>query len=132
MQLRPITALFISASVLFSTVHADSFTAGINISEDVSSSSTQNQALSGLLFLYREVLKIELPWLGGIERSKRPKRMPVVLTREEVTAVLNQLDGTTALILTLAYGTGMRIMEVVRLRVKDVEFARGEILIREG
>lgn len=96
------------------------------------SSSTQNQALSGLLFLYREVLKIELPWLDGIERSKRPKRMPVVLTREEVTAVLNQLDGTTALILTLAYGTGMRIMEVVRLRVKDVEFARGEILIREG
>ena len=80
------------------------------------SSSTQNQALSGLLFLYREVLEIELPWLDGIERSKRPKRMPVVLTREEVTAVLDCLDGTTALILTLAYGTGMRIMEVVRLR----------------
>ena len=96
------------------------------------SSSTQNQALSGLLFLYREVLEIELPWLDGIERSKRPKRMPVVLTREEVTSILDQLDGTTALILTLAYGTGMRIMEVVRLRVKDVEFTRGEILIREG
>ena len=93
------------------------------------SSSTQNQALSGLLFLYREVLEIELPWLDGIQRSKRPKRMPVVLTRDEVTAVLNRLDGTTALILKLAYGTGMRIMEVVRLRVKDVEFARGEILI---
>ena len=96
------------------------------------SSSTQNQALSGLLFLYREVLEIELPWLDGIERSKRPTRLPVVLTEEEVTAVLGQLDGTTALILKLAYGTGMRIMEVVRLRVKDVEFARGEILIREG
>ena len=96
------------------------------------SSSTQNQALSGLLFLYREVLEIELPWLDGIERSKRPKRLPVVLTQEEVIAVLSQLDGTTALILKLAYGTGMRIMEVVRLRVKDVEFARAEILIREG
>ena len=67
------------------------------------SSSTQNQALSGLLFLYREVLEIELPWLDGIERSKRPKRMPVVLTREEVTAVLDRLDGNTALILKLAY-----------------------------
>ena len=96
------------------------------------SSSTQNQALSGLLFLYREVLEIELPWLDGIERSKRPTRLPVDLTEEEVTAVLGQLDGTTALILKLAYGTGMRIMEVVRLRVKDVEFSRGEILIREG
>ncbi|HEX4859573.1 MAG TPA: integron integrase [Usitatibacteraceae bacterium] len=95
-------------------------------------SSTQNQALSALLFLYKEVLGIELPWLDGIERSKRPKRMPVVLTREEVTAVLARLDGTTALILKLAYGTGMRIMEVVRLRVKDIDFARGEILIREG
>ena len=95
-------------------------------------SSTQNQALSALLFLYREVLEIQWPWLDGIQRSKRPKRMPVVLTREEVTAVLDRLDGTTALILTPAYGTGMRIMEVVRLRVKDVEFARGEILIREG
>ena len=96
------------------------------------SSSTQNQALSALLFLYREVLEIQLPWLDGIQRSKRPKRMPVVLTREEVTDVLDRLDGTTALILKLAYGTGMRIMEVVRLRVKDDEFARGEILIREG
>lgn len=96
------------------------------------SSSTQNQALSALLFLYREVLEIELPWLDGIERSKRPKRMPVVLTQDEVAAVLGQLDGTTALILKLAYGTGMRIMEVVRLRVKDVEFSRSEILIREG
>ena len=75
------------------------------------------------------MLEIELPWLDGIQRSKRPKRMPMVLTREEVTAVLNRLEGTTALILKLAYGTGMRIMEVVRLRVKDVEFARGEILI---
>ena len=109
----------------------ESFLTYLSVERHVSS-STQNQALSGLLFLYREVLEIELPWLDGIERSKRPKRMPVVLTRDEVNAVLAQLDGTTALILKLAYGTGMRIMEVVRLRVKDVEFTRGEILIREG
>ena len=109
----------------------ESFLTYLSVERHVSS-STQNQALSGLLFLYREVLEIELPWLDGIERSKRPKRMPVVLTQDEVTAVLGQLDGTTALILKLAYGTGMRIMEVVRLRVKDVEFTRGEILIREG
>ena len=104
----------------------ESFLTYLSVERHVSS-STQNQALSGLLFLYREVLEIELPWLDGIERSKRPKRMPVVLTQDEVTAVLGQLDGTTALILKLAYGTGMRIMEVVRLRVKDVEFTRGEL-----
>ena len=109
----------------------EAFLTYLSVERNVSS-STQNQALSGLLFLYREVLEIQLPWLDGIERSKRPKRMPVVLTREEVSAVLDRLDGTTALILTLAYGTGMRIMEAVRLRVKDVDFARGEILIREG
>lgn len=109
----------------------ESFLTHLSVERHVSS-STQNQALSALLFLYRDVLEIALPWLDGIERSKRPKRMPVVLTEEEVAAVLGQLDGTTALILKLAYGTGMRIMEVVRLRVKDVEFARGEILIREG
>ncbi len=109
----------------------ESFLTSLAVERHVSS-STQNQALSGLLFLYREVLEIELPWLADIERSKRPKHLPVVLTQDEVIAVLRQLDGTTALILKLAYGTGMRIMEVVRLRVKDVEFARAEILIREG
>jgi integron integrase len=109
----------------------EAFLTHLSVARNVSA-STQNQSLSALLFLYREVLEIELPWLDGIERSKRPKRMPVVLTREEVSAVLKELDGTTALILKLAYGTGMRIMEVVRLRVKDMEFARGEILIREG
>ena len=109
----------------------ESFLTYLAIERQVSS-STQNQALSGLLFLYREVLEIELPWLDGIERSKRPTRLPVVLTEEEVASVLGQLDGSTALILKLAYGTGMRIMEVLRLRVKDVEFSRREILIREG
>ena len=88
------------------------------------SASTQNQALSAILFLYREVLKIELPWLDNVVKAKRPQRMPVVLTREEVQAVLVRLDGTSGLILRLAYGTGMRILETARLRVKDIDFAR--------
>lgn len=94
--------------------------------------STQNQAKSALLFLYREVLQIELPWLDNVERAKTPKRLPVVLTRQEVQAVLSRLEGTHWLISSLLYGTGMRIMECLRLRVKDVEFSRKEILIRDG
>jgi integron integrase len=94
--------------------------------------STQNQAKSALLFLYREVLEIELPWLDGVEAAKAPKRLPVVLTREEVQAVLSRLEGTPGLIAHLMYGTGLRIMEALRLRVKDVDFARGEILVRDG
>jgi integron integrase len=94
--------------------------------------STQNQAKSALLFLYREVLGIELPWLDNVERAKVPKRLPVVLTRPEVQAVLSQLQGTHWLIASLLYGTGMRIMECMRLRVKDVDFSRKEILVRDG
>jgi integron integrase len=94
--------------------------------------STQNQAKSALLFLYREVLGAELPWLDGVESAKRPSRLPVVLTPEEVRAVLMRVDGTSALILRLLYGTGMRILECLRLRVKDVDFARREILVRDG
>ena len=94
--------------------------------------STQNQAKSALLFLYREVLKIELSWLDDIEKAKAPKRLPVVLTRAEVQAVLSRLHGTHWLISNLLYGTGMRIMECLRLRVKDIEFTRKEILIRDG
>lgn len=96
------------------------------------SASTQNQALSALLFLYKEVLGIDLPWLNGVTRAKRPHRMPVVLTREEVHAVLDRMRGTYGLMARLLYGTGMRLMECVRLRVKDVDFGRGEILIRDG
>ena len=96
------------------------------------SASTQNQALSGILFLYREVLKIELPWLDNVVKAKRPQRLPVVLTREEVQAVLSHLDGTSGLILRLAYGTGMRILETARLRVKDIDFARNEVMVRDG
>lgn len=94
--------------------------------------STQNQAKSALLFLYRDVLEIELPWLDGIEAAKAPKRLPVVLTRDEVQAVLARLEGTPWLIANLMYGTGLRIMETLRLRVKDVDFARCEILVRDG
>ena len=94
--------------------------------------ATQNQALSALLFLYREVLGIDLPWLDNVTHAKRPQRMPVVLTRDEVHVVLDRMTGTYGLMARLLYGTGMRLMESVRLRVKDVDFARGEILIRDG
>ena len=96
------------------------------------SASTQNQALSALLFLYREVLKVDLPWLDNVTRAKRPQRLPVVLTTAEVRAVLDRMGGVYALMGKLLYGTGMRLMECVRLRVKDVDFGRNEILIRDG
>ena len=94
--------------------------------------STQNQAKSALLFLYREVLEIQLPWLDNVTQAKAPKRLPVVLTVSEVQAVLSRLNGIHALIASLLYGGGMRLMEAVRLRVKDVDFARHEIVVREG
>jgi len=96
------------------------------------SASTQNQAKSSLLFLYKFVLELELPWMTEIVNAKSPQRLPVVLTRSEVNAVLACTDGTSGLILKLVYGTGMRIMESLRLRVKDIDFERNEIVIREG
>jgi integron integrase len=84
------------------------------------------------LFLYREVLGADLPWLDNVQQAKAPKRLPVVLTVPEVQAVLSRLSGTHWLIACLLYGTGIRIMECMRLRVKDVDFARGEILVRDG
>ncbi len=94
--------------------------------------STQNQALAALLFLYREVLGIELPWLDNIRRAKKPERLPTVLTREEVAAMLGQMSGVTWLMAGLLYGAGLRLMECVRLRVQDVDFARREIAVRQG
>jgi integron integrase len=94
--------------------------------------ATQNQAKAALLFLYREVLEQDLPWLQNVEQAKAPKRLPVVLTQAEAQAVLSRLTGTHWLVAGLLYGSGLRIMEALRLRVKDVEFARGEILVREG
>ena len=96
------------------------------------SASTQNQAKSALLFLYKEVLGVVLPWLDNVEQAKTPKRLPVVLTKTEVQAVLGRLSGTHWLVASLLYGTGMRILEVLRLRVKDIDFERKEILIRDA
>ncbi len=94
--------------------------------------ATQNQAKAALLFLYREVLEQDLPWLENVEQAKTPKRLPVVLTEHEVQALLARLKGTHWLVASLLYGSGLRIMEALRLRVKDVEFSRSEILVREG
>lgn len=94
--------------------------------------STQNQAKSALLFLYKEVLGAELPWLDKVQQAKAPKRLPVVLSKDEVRLILKHLDGTHHLIVSLLYGTGMRILEALRLRVKDIDFSRKEILIRDG
>lgn len=94
--------------------------------------STQNQAKSALLFLYREVLAIELPWLENVTQAKTPQRLPVVLTVSEVKSVLNQLDGTLWLMTSLLYGGGLRLMECVRLRVKDVDFEMRQVTVREG
>jgi len=96
------------------------------------SASTQNQALAALLFLYKQVLKLDLPWLGEVVRAKKPVRLPVVLSVSEVQQLLAQLQGDVWLIASLLYGSGMRLMEVLRLRVKDVDFARQAILIRDG
>jgi len=96
------------------------------------SASTQNQALSALLFLYREVLGRDLPWLDDVVRAKRTVRLPVVLTRDEVRAVIRELRGTHRLVATLLYGAGLRLLEGVRLRVKDIDFARNQIIVRTG
>jgi len=94
--------------------------------------STQNQALSALLFLYRHVLHQDLPWLDDIVRARRPKHLPVVLTRDEVRAVISKLDGTPRLMATLLYGAGLRLLECVRLRVQDLDFAMNQIIVRDG
>ena len=94
--------------------------------------STQNQALSALLFLYREVLQVELPFIEGIERAKRPVRVPTVLTRTEANQVLAGLRGPYHLMASLLYGAGLRLMECVRLRVKDIDFGYQQITVRDG
>jgi len=96
------------------------------------SASTQNQAKAALLFLYKHVLGMDLPWLKEVVQAKGGRRLPVVLTHGEVRALLDQLEGTMGLIARLLYGTGMRLMEGLRLRVKDLEFERGEVTVRDG
>jgi integron integrase len=95
--------------------------------------STQNLALSALLFLYKDVLDVDLPWLKDVTRAKRPQRLPTVLTRAEADTLLKALKpGLPSLVVRLLYGTGMRLMEGVRLRVKDVDFDAHQIVVRDG
>ena len=101
-------------------------------SESHVSASTQNQALNAILFLYHEVLRKEIGYVNGVVRARRPHRLPVVLTREEIKALLGQLDGTEWLMATLLYGAGLRLMECCRLRVKDIDVSRNEIVVRAG
>lgn len=99
--------------------------------EENIAASTQNQALASLLFLYREVLRIELPLIDAV-RAKKPKRLPVVFTPSEVRHVFTYLDGVHLLVASLLYGAGLRLIESVRLRVKDLDFEMDQITVREG
>ncbi|MEG3156895.1 integron integrase [Lysobacter zhanggongensis] len=109
----------------------EAFLSTLATRDDVAA-STQNQALSALLFLYREVLGMELPWMESVVRAKRPQKVPVVLSHDEVARLLAMLDGQPWLMAALLYGAGIRLMECVRLRVQDVDFGRREILVRNG
>ena len=94
--------------------------------------STQSQALSAILFLYQQVLQHDIGWLHDVVRAKQPQRLPVVLTRDEVAAVLRHLSGTPWIMATLLYGAGLRLMECIRLRMKDIDFAYNQIVVRDG
>ncbi|WP_369978637.1 integron integrase [Xanthomonas bundabergensis] len=96
------------------------------------SAGTQNQALAALLFLYRDVLSVELPWMENLVRAKRPRRIPVVLSAEEVARLLVALEGPCWMMAGLLYGSGMRLLECLRLRIKDMDPGRGEIVVRDG
>ena len=96
------------------------------------SASTQNQALAAILFLYRHVLEIDLPWVDNVLRARTPQRVPVVLSRREVQALVAQLEGVCHLVGQLLYGSGLRLMEALRLRVKDVDFEYSQIVVRDG
>ena len=109
----------------------NSFLSGLAVKDRVSA-STQNQALSALLFLYRHVLEKPFPTLENVVRAKRPIRLPTVLTRDEVRRILGRMSGTNRIIATLLYGSGMRLLECLRLRVKDVEFGLNRILVRDA
>jgi integron integrase len=109
----------------------EAFLSSLAVERNVSA-STQKQALAAILFLYKEVLAVDLPWLDGITRAKQRVRVPVVLSRLEVERILALMEGTHGLMARLLYGTGMRLMEGVRMRVKDVDFDRREVTVREG
>jgi integron integrase len=109
----------------------NAFLTHLAVKEKVSA-STQNQALSALLFLYRNVINREVGDLGKVIRARKPKRLPVVMTRDEIKAVLANLAGEKRLMATIMYGAGLRLMECLRLRVQDIDFFRNEILVRDG
>jgi integron integrase len=109
----------------------NAFLTHLAVKEKVSA-STQNQALSALLFLYRHVIGREVGDLGEVIRARKPTRLPVVMTREEVKAVLANLSGDKYIMASLMYGAGLRLMECLRLRVQDIDFSRNEILVRDG
>ncbi|MDP7062448.1 MAG: integron integrase [Planctomycetota bacterium] len=112
-------------------LHIEEFLSSLATKRGVGA-STQNQALAALLFLYKELLDKDLPWLNGIVRAKRPRRLPVVMTPKEVQVVLSEMTGTAQLIASVLYGSGLRLMEGCRLRVKDIDFERLEVHVREG
>jgi integron integrase len=107
------------------------FLTHLAVKENVSA-STQNQAFNALLFLYRQVLQLDAPNIEGVERARNSRKLPVVFTKAESNAVIAQMKGCHRLIAALLYGSGLRIMEAVRLRVKDLDFARNEIVVRDG
>jgi len=109
----------------------ESFLSALAIDRNASA-STQNLALSSILFLYKEVMGIELPWLDNIVHAKKPQRLPTVLSEAEVKRLLTCMEGMPGLVARLLYGTGMRLMEGLKLRVKDIDFDRREILVRDG
>jgi integron integrase len=111
--------------------HVRAFLSHLSIERKVSA-STQNQALASLLFLYRDVLRMPLPWLDGIERAKRPMRLPSVLTREETWRMIDGLSGCSQVLAVLMYGSGLRLTEAVSLRVKDVDLESRSVTIRSG
>jgi len=112
-------------------LEAERFLSSLATEADVSA-STQNQALAAIVFLYKCVLEVELPWLDGLVRAKRSRHLPVVLRREEVMALLAAMQRTPQLMAALMYGTGMRVLECAQLRVKDVDFASHVIVVRRG
>jgi integron integrase len=111
----------------------EAFLSSLAVDRNVAA-TTQNLALAAILFLYREVLNVDLPWLDGVTRAKKPSRLPTVLTRSETESLLRAvgLQSPAALLVRLLYGTGMRLTEGLRLRVKDVDFERRQITVRQG
>jgi integron integrase len=111
--------------------HVEAFLSHLALSRQVAA-ATQVQALSALLFLYKHVLNVELPWLDSVVRAKRPKRLPVVLTRQESLSVLSHMNGDCGLVAKLLYGSGLRVLEALRLRVKDIDLNRRLVTVRDG